>query len=55
MPPNPQAYAEKKGVDQSSLRFILDGQRVNDDASPSSLELEDGDQVDVFLEQQGGF
>lgn len=47
-------YATRKGVQVSALRFLLDGQRVNSDDTPTSLELEDQDQIDCMLEQQGG-
>lgn len=47
-------YATRKGVQVSALRFLLDGQRVNSDDTPTSLDLEDQDQIDCMLEQQGG-
>lgn len=47
-------YATRKGVQVAALRFLLDGQRVNADDTPTSLELEDQDQIDCMLEQQGG-
>eukprot|EP00903_Cladosiphon_okamuranus_P007017 g6825.t1 len=47
-------YATRKGVQVQALRFLLDGQRVNADDTPTSLELEDQDQIDCMLEQQGG-
>ena len=49
-----KAYAERKGISQSTLRFLLDGERVNDDQTAKMLELEDGDQIDAVLEQVGG-
>ncbi len=49
------AYAQRKGVDTKSLRFLLDGERINDDATPKTLELEDEDQIDCVLEQVGGY
>ena len=48
------AYAQRKGVQQSSLRFLLDGERINPEDTPKSLELEDQDQIDCLLEQYGG-
>ena len=48
------AYAQRKGVQQTSLRFLLDGERINDDDTPKTLELEDQDQIDCLLEQFGG-
>ena len=47
-------YAQRKGVNQNSLRFLLDGERINADSTPKSLDLEDQDQIDCMLEQQGG-
>lgn len=47
-------YASRKGVSVGALRFLLDGQRVSGDQTPTSLELEDQDQIDCMLEQQGG-
>jgi small ubiquitin-related modifier len=49
-----KAYAERKGIAQSTLRFLLDGDRVGDDSTAKMLELEDGDQIDAVLEQVGG-
>ena len=48
------AYAQRKGVQKSSLRFLLDGERINPADTPKSLELEDQDQIDCLLEQYGG-
>lgn len=48
------AYAQRRGVSVASLRFMLDGERINPENTPKTLELEDQDQVDVMLEQQGG-
>ncbi len=48
-------YASRKGVDMASLRFLLDGERIGGDQTPKLLELEDQDQIDVVLEQVGGY
>mmetsp|Transcript_31401 Transcript_31401/g.70336 ORF Transcript_31401/g.70336 Transcript_31401/m.70336 type:complete len:181 (+) Transcript_31401:80-622(+) len=48
------AYAQRKGVDPSSLRFLLDGDRIQGDQTPKMLELEDEDQIDCVLAQMGG-
>mmetsp|Transcript_22348 Transcript_22348/g.46988 ORF Transcript_22348/g.46988 Transcript_22348/m.46988 type:complete len:98 (-) Transcript_22348:236-529(-) len=47
-------YASRKGVQASSLRFLLDGERIQPDATPKQLELDDQDQIDCMLEQSGG-
>ena len=48
------AYAQRKGVQKSVLRFLLDGERINPEETADTLELEDHDQIDVLLEQYGG-
>lgn len=47
-------YATRKGVSVAALRFLLDGARVGPGDTPTSLELEDQDQIDCMLEQHGG-
>jgi small ubiquitin-related modifier len=47
-------YAQRKGVQASSMRFLLDGDRVGEEQTPKMLEMEEGDQIDVVLEQMGG-
>ena len=48
-------YASRKGVQSSSLRFLLDGETIKPEQTPKMLELEDQDQIDCMLEQTGGF
>jgi small ubiquitin-related modifier len=36
------------------VRFLFDGQRLNSNQTPQELEMEDGDVIDVMVEQQGG-
>jgi Ubiquitin-2 like Rad60 SUMO-like len=38
----------------TSLRFLLDGERIDKDSTPKMLELDDQDQIDCMLEQTGG-
>jgi len=49
-----EAYAQRKCVQSTALRFLLDGERIAADATPEKLELEDKDQIDCLLEQTGG-
>ncbi|CAF1464402.1 unnamed protein product [Rotaria magnacalcarata] len=49
-----KSYAERQGVTVSSLRFLFDGKRINDDETPKLLEMEDNDTIDVYQEQVGG-
>lgn len=48
------AYSQRRGIQSNSLRFMLDGRRVQPDDTPKMLELEDNDQLDVMLETLGG-
>ena len=47
-------YSQRKGVNSNSLRFLFDGQRVRGDQTPADIDMDDGDQLDCMLEQQGG-
>mmetsp|Transcript_22628 Transcript_22628/g.33082 ORF Transcript_22628/g.33082 Transcript_22628/m.33082 type:complete len:100 (+) Transcript_22628:86-385(+) len=49
-----QTYAQRKGVQVNSLRFLLDGERIQGEQTPKQLELDDQDQIDCMLEQMGG-
>ncbi|KAH0580776.1 Ubiquitin-like protein SMT3 [Termitomyces sp. J132] len=48
------AYANKVGKDVSSIRFLYDGSRISEDDTPTSLDMEDNDTIDVMVEQVGG-
>lgn len=48
------AYASRRGIAAGSLRFVLDGERIQADSTPKMLELEDNDQIDVMLDMVGG-
>ncbi|KAK0200145.1 ubiquitin-like protein [Desarmillaria ectypa] len=48
------AYASKVGKDVATIRFLYDGNRIQEDDTPQSLEMEDNDTIDVMVEQVGG-
>ncbi|KDQ12645.1 hypothetical protein BOTBODRAFT_56675 [Botryobasidium botryosum FD-172 SS1] len=48
------AYASKVGKDMNTFRFLYDGNRITEDDTPASLEMEDNDAIDVMVEQVGG-
>eukprot|EP00980_Cylindrotheca_fusiformis_P010690 scaffold2391_cov113-Cylindrotheca_fusiformis.AAC.7 len=50
-----ETYAQRKGMQMSSLRFLLDGDRIKEDQTPKMLEMEDQDQIDCVLDQVGGW
>jgi len=47
-------YASRKGVEASTMRFMLDGENIGPEATPAELDLDDDDQIDCFLAQVGG-
>jgi hypothetical protein len=48
------AYCQRQGKTRELVRFLFEGTRVQDNDTPDSLQLEDGDMIQVFVEQQGG-
>merc|ERR1712029_593374 len=40
-----KSYAERVGVPVSSLRFLFDGRRINDDETPKDLEMEASEEL----------
>lgn len=49
-----KAFCQKEGVDEGSVRFMFDGERLLPDGTPAAMEMEDGDQVDVTNVAVGG-
>lgn len=50
-----KSYADRTGVSVSTLRFLFDGRRIQDEDTPKSLEMEEDDVIEVYQEQLGGF
>ncbi|KAJ3103691.1 Small ubiquitin- modifier 1 [Phlyctochytrium planicorne] len=48
------AYISKTGVDPKTVRFLVDGNRIQGHQTPDDLELEDGDQIETAVQQLGG-
>ena len=48
------AYASKAGIEKRAIRLMVDGERVNLEQCPGDLDMENGDQIDAMVEQQGG-
>ena len=38
-------------ADSKLARFLYEGNRLNDDDTPATLEMEDGDTIDVMVER----
>lgn len=48
------AFCERHGKALNTVRFLFEGQRVLTSETPESLEMEDGDTIEVHHEQWGG-
>ena len=48
------SYCEEANLNPSSVKFLIDGQRLHDDETPNSLGLIDGDIIEVYMEMIGG-
>merc|ERR1712210_329124 len=49
-----KSYSERVGVPVTSLRFLFDGRRINDDETPKALEMEQDDVIEVYQERPAG-
>jgi len=49
-----RAFCERQGKDQKTARFLFEGQKVQKDDTPDTLEMQDGDSIEVHQEQIGG-
>ena len=47
------AYATRKGVAATDLRFLFSGVRVRGDQTPAGIDMEEGDMLDCMAEQGG--
>ena len=50
-----EAYCQRQGLDAKGVRFLYDGERLKDDATPKTLGMEDQDVIDAVAQQTGGF
>jgi len=48
------AFCDRQGKKPESCRFLFDGQRVTAEDTPDTLEMQDGDTLEVHQEQIGG-
>ncbi|KAJ4295818.1 SUMO protein smt3 [Collariella sp. IMI 366227] len=49
------AFCERQGKTPASVRFLFEGQRVQPTDTPDTLEMADGDTLEVHQEQVGGY
>jgi len=50
-----RAFCERQGKDMKTARFLFDGNRVQGHDTPDTLDMADGDSIEVHQEQIGGF
>ena len=48
------AFCQRRGIPLTSARFLFDGERIAEQQTPAELDMEDGDTIDVYMEQTGG-
>ncbi len=48
------AYCKKVGADLESVRFLFDGQRLQQNQTPADVSMEDEDVIDAMVMQTGG-
>lgn len=49
------AYCERASLAMATVRFRFDGQAINELDTPDTLEMEEGDTIEVYQQQTGGF
>jgi small ubiquitin-related modifier len=49
-----EAFCQRHAVDRTGVRFLFEGSRIQDDDTPASLEMDDGDMIEAMIEQTGG-
>ncbi|XP_076170130.1 small ubiquitin like modifier [Ptiloglossa arizonensis] len=48
------AYCDRVGLAIAAVRFRFDGQPINELDTPTTLEMEEGDTIEVYQQQIGG-
>jgi small ubiquitin-related modifier len=45
-----EQFCNENNLDPSKVRFIFDSNRLKDDETPASIEMENDDAIDVYLD-----
>lgn len=48
------AYCARCNLSMVTVRFRFDGQPINEQDTPASLEMEEGDTIEIYQQQTGG-
>ncbi|EGR34351.1 ubiquitin-like protein smt3, putative [Ichthyophthirius multifiliis] len=49
------AYCQRVQVNLNNVRFLFDGDKILESQTPADLKMENNDEIDVVIEQTGGF
>lgn len=49
-----ESYCNRNGFVIHAVRFVYDGETLNDNDSPDTLKMEDNEEIDAITEQLGG-
>ena len=47
------AFCTRQSKSMDSVKFLLNGQRINPTDTPESLDMDEGDTIDVVMQQTG--
>lgn len=48
-----RVYAAQERISERALRLLFDGTRVNTEETPADLDMQNGDVIDLVMEQMG--
>lgn len=51
---NNSLFSFPQGLSMQVVRFRFDGSPINENDTPTSLEMEEGDTIEVYQQQTGG-
>lgn len=49
-----ESYCQRQGVDSKTVRFLYEGNRIQEASTPRELGMSNGDEIDAMVEQRGG-
>lgn len=48
-----RSYAAQERISETAFKLLFDGTRVNTEETPAGLKMENGDVIDLVMEQMG--
>lgn len=52
--PEAKRKTDSSQLNVNNVRFLFDGERLHENQTPKDLNMENGDEIDVVIEQVGG-